>query len=140
MYESRHRHALNRQRGLGGVFVKGGKEDLEMQARGNSHMADDNISAPIRCRTPIAIAPQPSTPTNTLSQLTSSLLPQSLTTSLGNVMTNISLSQQLGQQLSQQLVTPAQISTTLAHITTNGDAGLDHHQASSNDILSSLTT
>ncbi|OWF51475.1 nuclear transcription factor Y subunit alpha-like [Mizuhopecten yessoensis] len=137
LYESRHRHALNRQRGLGGVFVKGGKGELDMPGNDGGQLTNDNISAPVRSRTPIAIAPQPVT--SGLAQLTTSLLPQTLSTNLGNVMTNISLSQQLGQQLGQQLVNSSQIATSLSHITTNGDVGLEH-QTNSNSILNSLTT
>ncbi|XP_060072514.1 nuclear transcription factor Y subunit alpha-like [Ylistrum balloti] len=131
LYESRHRHALNRQRGLGGVFVKGAKGEMEIPGIDNGHVANDNISTPVRSRTPVAIAPQPNNVSNSLSQISSTLLPQTLSANLGNVMTNISL----GQQLGQQLVNP----TSLAHITSNGEGGLDH-QASSNSILNSLST
>ncbi|XP_069140642.1 nuclear transcription factor Y subunit alpha-like [Argopecten irradians] len=126
LYESRHRHALNRQRGLGGVFVKGAKGEIELPGIDNGHMANDNISAPVPRPPPVAIAPQPTHVSNSLSQITSSLIPQTLTTNLGNVMTNMSLS-----QLGQQLVT----TTSLAHITTNGE--VDNN---SSTILNSLTT
>ncbi|KAL5021378.1 hypothetical protein ScPMuIL_000533 [Solemya velum] len=44
LYESRHRHAVNRQRGTGGVFVSGGKKDESELSNQNRRDANGGVT------------------------------------------------------------------------------------------------
>lgn len=130
LYESRHRHAQNRQRGQGGVFVSGGKvepidaDSLESSTNGaSSRPATPTITRHV----PIAIAPSsgqsPQITAASLSQLAATL-----NVSQGGTISHVNAS--LAQQLAQH------VNSTVTHVSTNG-SGLDTQDG---DILHSIVT
>lgn len=114
LYESRHRHALNRQRGSGGVFIKGGKnspleEEDHKQKNGNIHGGSRPATPSYQAPVPIAIAPSSSMSTS----------------SETNMVTYAStINNQLQSALANTLGQPVQINSASLQVPTNGAASI----------------
>lgn len=137
LYESRHRHALNRQRGSGGVFVKGPKDSPGGGEGGaDKKNGRDNTSSPAPIHTthvPIAIAPssaQPQSSNFNMSQLAAGNIPS---VSLSGLPSNIA------QQLSSGQITISTPSGILNVNNINNSNGAETVDTKG-DFITSLAT